>query len=318
MSTSRTELSVLAQTATGESDLLDFKREFSPDKKAAFWAETVKDIVAFANTRGGIIVFGVSDDGTSSGINCDSLLRFDNAKLSDQVRKYTGSDISGLTITEVVRAGEKYPAVLIDALPVPLVFSKVGTYEIENGAQNTAFSVGTIYFRHGSKSEPCTRADIYVLIERQLKIVREEWLGNIRKVVEAEAGSSVVITNSSPGSGLVRITADPNAPVVRLARLSDGYPYRQNELIKEVNRILSGRASINSHDVQAIKIFESIDEDSSPAYIAKPHKISSAQYSRLLLELIIARFDGDPDYFKVCRTNWTQKQRLLTHPSSTH
>ncbi|MGD9327724.1 MAG: ATP-binding protein [Cyclobacteriaceae bacterium] len=46
----------------GETDILEFK------KKANFPEKIVKEIVAFANTRGGRLLIGVDDDGTVTGV----------------------------------------------------------------------------------------------------------------------------------------------------------------------------------------------------------------------------------------------------------
>ncbi len=300
------ELIALASTSNEESNFIDFKREFSPEKKSSFWAETVKDIVAFANSDGGVIVFGLDDFGKNSGIDCSELFSFDSAKLIDQIKKYTNYNFQGISIVRVEREGVLYPAILIKSISVPLVFTKVGTYEVEDGKQKTAFSVGTIYFRHGSKSEPCTRDDIEHKIKAELDRQRDEWLGNIRKVVEAAPGSSVVITNPSQtiAAGAVRFTNDPNAPVARLSRLSDGYPHRQSKVIEEVNARLSGGLSINTHDIQTIKLFENITPENSPQYVHKPHETASPQYTDGFIDLICSRAHADPDYFKKCRKFW--------------
>jgi hypothetical protein len=58
---SKEDLNQLAEKTYEESDLLDYKQKYSPHKKTAFWAEAAKDIVSFANTRGGILVFGLDD-----------------------------------------------------------------------------------------------------------------------------------------------------------------------------------------------------------------------------------------------------------------
>ncbi len=50
---------------SGEGSDVEFKRQFSsPDKIA-------KEIIAFANTRGGYILFGVDDDGTVVGVRSE-------------------------------------------------------------------------------------------------------------------------------------------------------------------------------------------------------------------------------------------------------
>ncbi len=51
--------------ASGEGSDVEFKRQFSTPEKIA------KEIIAFANTRGGYILFGVDDDGTVVGVRSE-------------------------------------------------------------------------------------------------------------------------------------------------------------------------------------------------------------------------------------------------------
>ena len=301
-------LTQLAESAKDENDLIDFKREFSPQKKAAFWAEIVKDIVSFANTRGGVIIFGVNDDGMPSGHDCTSLYELDNAQISDQIRKYTGSDFSSFAVRKILRDGKHFPAILIERVEVPFVFTKVGTYEIADGKQKTAFSAGTIYFRHGSKSEPCTRDDLESVFKNRLEKVRSEWLGNIRKVVEAEPGSSVLITHSKNSSDTVRITNDPNAPAMRLPNLSETHPHKQKSVIKILNNRFGKRHEINTHDIQCVKFKEKINEHTKPDFVAKSHSNNSAQYSDNFIDFLENEYNNNSDYFKNCRSEWTSEK----------
>lgn len=304
MSVSREDLIGLAQTTYQESEMLDFKQEFCAERKAAFWAETIKDIVAIANTKGGIIVFGVCDDGSPSEAEFENLFSFDNAKIADQVKKYTGEDVPGIEIVGVNRGGTSFPAIVIPSVEVPLVFTTAGEYETSEKKKKIAFTVGTVYFRHGSKSEPSTRADLSAFLERRLTKIREEWLGNIRKVVEAAPGASVVVVDSSPAPGSFRITSDPNAPPVRLPNLSENFPYRQSEVIREVNARLVGKVAINTHDIQCIKFLEGISETSHPHLMSKPFKKASPQYSRDFIQLICQRYFEESAYFSRCREHW--------------
>ena len=45
--------------------------------------------------------------------------------------------------------------------------------------QKTAFSAGTVYFRHGAKSEPGTSEDLRASLERELDRIRSSWLDGI-------------------------------------------------------------------------------------------------------------------------------------------
>lgn len=49
----------------GETDFVEFKRRFSDFEKIA------KEIIAFANTRGGLLLIGVDDDGTIVGVDSE-------------------------------------------------------------------------------------------------------------------------------------------------------------------------------------------------------------------------------------------------------
>jgi Predicted transcriptional regulator containing an HTH domain and an uncharacterized domain shared with the mammalian protein Schlafen len=51
--------------AEGESFTIEFKRQFSSAEKIA------KELIAFANTKGGMILFGVDDDGTIVGVESE-------------------------------------------------------------------------------------------------------------------------------------------------------------------------------------------------------------------------------------------------------
>ncbi len=59
----RYELHDLIQSGEGED--VEFKRQFSSPEKIA------KEIIAFANTRGGYILFGVDDDGSIVGVRSE-------------------------------------------------------------------------------------------------------------------------------------------------------------------------------------------------------------------------------------------------------
>lgn len=93
---SLTEASIqaLVEQVPGESELLDFKssRTFeahSREKKPNVWTqmqERAKDIVSFANSRGGMLVFGVNDGGASAAE--DRLQPLDSDGVNAAIEKY--------------------------------------------------------------------------------------------------------------------------------------------------------------------------------------------------------------------------------------
>lgn len=237
MPTAHGRLIARAASASRESKTLDFKREFEPTSGGA-WCELVKDIVAFANSGGGTIVFGVEDDGSASSFSLDTLLKLDVANFTTQVGKYTGHQFADIELVEIERSGHRCAALLVGSTDVPLVFTRPGTYEttVPGGKQQqkTAFGLGTIYFRHNSKSEPGNRDDLTAWRDAEIERHRKAWLGGIRKVVATSANETISVVSSKgpPGGSVVAAVAtnDPNAFHSFPKNAGELWPHRQKDL----------------------------------------------------------------------------------------
>jgi predicted HTH transcriptional regulator len=144
-----------ALAAKRESKHLEFKQGFDPNSPGG-WCELIKDIAAIANSGGGIIIFGLDSAGVPTGVSVDHLAFLDPADIGNKLAKYTGPIDLEFELRSLEKEGHVLLAVLIQPVSIPLVFQKPGTYDIGGGKQRTAFGVGTIYFRHGAKSEPGT------------------------------------------------------------------------------------------------------------------------------------------------------------------
>jgi len=123
---------------------------------------------------------------------------------------------------------ENHPLVafLIPPASSPVVFEKPGQYDVGGGKQRTAFGMGTVYFRHGAKSEPGSTNDVRMAVERCVEVIRKSWIRGVRRIVQAPPGSQIVVAQSTerhpgaakPPSGAVRVVSDPGAPPVFLTR----------------------------------------------------------------------------------------------------
>src|SRR5947207_543608 len=147
--------------AKGESRSVDFKSTFDPDRPAD-WCELLKDVVAMANSGGGTIIIGVSDDGQCmSGSAALKILQADPAKITDKIAKYTGVQFDSFTVDAVRRSGRKVAIITIGWADPPMMFEKPGTYTLEDGKQQkTAFGAGTCYVRHGAEDKPARTAAV--------------------------------------------------------------------------------------------------------------------------------------------------------------
>lgn len=289
-----------ALSSEGEHGWVDFKREFDPASPAA-WCEIVKDVVAMANSGGGFVVIGLNDDGTLSGRDIQAALAVDPAVVVDKIRKYTGLQFASFSLHRRQRNGTELQVFEVSAVQYPVVFTNAGTYELPDKKQGRAFSVGQVYFRHGAKSEPGISDDLRQFVDREVSRLREEWLGNIRKVVEAPAGSVVSIAPATP----VDVVRDGPAIPARLVHAEDAapvpwrspditHPYRQKEALIEINRRIDGKGHVNAFDIQLVRRhFKAADD---PNLIYKP-KFGTFQYSPAFVDWLVLEFEKDPAFF---------------------
>ena len=293
-----TSLLAAVESSQNESAGLDFKESFDPGVSSC-WCELVKDIVALANSGGGAIVFGVNDDGSPSSADLEAVLGIDPATIVDKIKKYTGQHYAGCSLTNVIRKGHRVAVMSVTSVSIPMVFTSPGTYDAGGGKQKTAFSMGTVYFRHGAKSEPGTSEDLRVALERELDRIRSSWLDGITKVVTAPLGSTVSILPGEvqlSGAGdatAVRLVNDEDAPAFKAVRTDLLYPYRQKELVAKVNALF-GATRISAHDVYCARKAYAVELQ--PNFYYKP-QYSSPQYSQAFVDWMVDQYNADAEFF---------------------
>ena len=252
------KLLIQAQLVDKESKAIDFKSEFDPNLDHDV-CEIIKDIAAIANSGGGAIIIGANDDGSYANNDITPILKIDPAKITDKMEKYTGIQFSDFEIMKIKRKKKTVAAMVIYPISTPLVFIKPGTYSIAHGKQKTAFSKGTVYFRHGAKSEPGNHNDLRKVIEREIEENRKGLFKNIRKVIYSPGRYNVsmlppeVKFSEDKNAVPVRIVDDKNTPAYHLESPDTKYPYRQKELIDKVNEKLKGKVIINQYDILSIR-----------------------------------------------------------------
>jgi hypothetical protein len=242
-----------ALRASRESKHIEFKSSFDKNM-GEHWCELVKDIAAIANSGGGVIIVGVNNRGEPVEADLSGMLELDPADVVNKVDRYTGTHSIEVEIREAKKNRKEVFCFIIEAARIPIVFTKPGTYDIGDGKQKTAFGVGTVYFRHGAKSEPGNSDDIRMVIERQLDNIRKSWVKGVRKVVQAPQGAQIIavgprrLSSKSSGVRAVRIVDDPNAPAFRLTRTrSDSHGVLLHEelserVFDEINNVIDANA----------------------------------------------------------------------------
>lgn len=293
----------VARTATAETAIVDFKASFDPAERGD-WCELIKDIVAMANSGGGCIVIGCDSNGQRTPWVPDKLRTLDPAHVADQLNKYVEGCHDIATIRWVHRGPDEVPVFIIGDIGIPRVFVNLGGYESPPGRAKQAFPKGAMYFRHGAKSEPAEQSDLAYSIERCIEQVREKWLGNIRRVMEAPAGARVEIVSadvratSTADASPVRIVNDASVPAIRLLNPDDTHPHRQKDVVALLNDRLKQKA-VTSFDIQCLRKVLERERDRPEFFFHS--KFGAKQYSDHFIDFVVQTYQDDPLYFTKVR-----------------
>jgi EC042_2821-lke REase len=255
------------------------------------YVELVRDVAAMANSGGGVIVL-------------DGVAAVDEELLHEQLERYAEPEFESLTVEPLTRNGRSSTAVVVEgARNAPLVFTRTGRMESEQ----VAFVRGGLYFRHGAKSEPATGADVRNFIKRELDTTRSQWLANIRQVMLAPDGAEVAVVETAERDEegrptLIRLTTDPHAPLYGQVDPDQSHPYRQKEVIREVNARLDGQ-TVNAFDVLSVRRVHAITEETRPEFVHVP-KFGSPQYSDAFVDWLVAEQERDPEFFLQAKASY--------------
>jgi len=268
-------------------------------KERLDYVELVRDIAAMANSGGGVVVL-------------NGVAGIDEELIHEQLAEYAEPDFESFSVESVTRNGRPTTAIAVDASTTPLVFTRQGRYRTPDGLEHVAFARGGLYFRHGAKSEAARGEDVRDFIRRQLDATRAQWLSNIRQVMHAPDGAEVAVIETAERDEegrptLIRLTTDPHAPLYGQVDPDQSHPYRQKEVIREVNKRL-GETTVNAFDVLSVRRVHQITEETRPEFVHVP-KFGSPQYSDAFVDWLTAEHEREPAFFANAKASY-----LATRP----
>jgi hypothetical protein len=147
-------------------------------------------------------------------------------------------------------------------------------------------------------------------VERRVEVIRKSWLDGITKVVEAPTGSHVQIL--PPGNNLsaaqgIRLVADPSAPAFHGLSVDLTHPFRQKEVVEEINRALKGTKVIKPFQIQCVRHAHNIDANASLCY---KQKFASARYSQLFVDWILEQYAADTSFFETAKSKMDELKHV--------
>ncbi len=104
----------------------------------------------------------------------------------------------------------------------------------------------------------------------------------------------------------VRFTTDPDAPVLQPPDVSRLYPWRQKDLLGELNSRL-GRRALTTYDVQAVRRQHRLDE--RPDFVFHLPG-AGRRYSPAAADWFIEQYQRDPEFFRKARATDQEMLKL--------
>jgi hypothetical protein len=244
----------------------------------ADWSSLLTDLAALANSGGGVAVV-------------DAVVPRD--ELASWIDHHAAPGFPAFDVERVVRDGRDVTAIVVD---------EAGEAPLLVGQQ--------AYFRHGGKSRAATAADLRKFLERRLDLVRKHWLRSIREVLVAPHGARVAVvhTDETDEHGvptLIRLSADPNAPVYGKLDPDRTHPYRQTEVVAELNARLPPGVTVSAYDILSVRRAHGISPETRPEFTHVP-KFGSPQYSDAFVDWLVERHADDAEFFANAKAQYTQ------------
>jgi hypothetical protein len=284
-------------TQSRGSTHLQIVRNFDAERPSA-WLELCMHVVAMANSGGGTIVVVGRDDLAS--------------ELRGALTEHLGQPFDDFTIRAESR--ESAPVGVIQVAGregAPLVFDVDGTYTTADGTTQDVFHRGTVYVRHGRRSDPARGKDIARLVDREVDRQRRALQRNVRKASTAPKGSEVLIVSAREPTlfPTVRVVDDPRAPTLARTDFDVTHPFRQKELVSTLNERANG-VHITAFDIQCVRRVHHIDDH--PEFFHQP-KFGSPQYSEAYVEWLLSELASDSQFFEKAKA-LDKERRMASRP----
>lgn len=151
----------------GELDEFDFKEAWIEKGKLA------KLVLAMANSRGGVVIFGIKqkDDGTFEPVGLEKFK--DDADINNDLARYISPNLY-YEIFNFDYKGSEYEAVENKKFQVLIVNDTPDKLPFISLNQADGLTEDTIYIRRGTKSEKATNEDIARIIDDRIKTIYKD------------------------------------------------------------------------------------------------------------------------------------------------
>ncbi len=175
-----------------EGQTIEFKLTFewnSNEWKAAY----LKTIAAFANSKGGYLIFGI-DKKPHKLVGCSGFDNVDVAHIVDSIQKYFHCDIPVEKELAIIN-GKEIGIIAVHECPgKPVICIKDG----QNSKNQFVLREGLIYYRYAGKSSEIKSGDLINLIEGAKEKINQKWISTLSHITSAGI-SNIGVVNTATG-----------------------------------------------------------------------------------------------------------------------
>jgi hypothetical protein len=209
-----------------EHDRLDFKQGFNCTDAA--WLDLIRHVAAMANSGGGVLFFGIADDGSRIGLSKSLLDVFDPTKIANRIRKFSSGPQVRISYFEVTYYRKLFGSLWVYAGSRLLVFDKTIQYP---GANKVALQQGVIYVRRQTATEPATQADVNAALDRIVNRNVRAFIARIDHVASLPASTELIARPPGANEGYVLTASREGMPVTIVGPKSGASPVKIDETL---------------------------------------------------------------------------------------
>lgn len=202
-----------------EDKLVDYKEAFDPTSDKS-WLDLNVDVVAFANTYGGFLVYGVKDKSFEiTGLTQIAFEKLcDIKQVLEKVNRYVQPKFSSIRSKGKEIDGKKVVFIHIpQSKQHTHIFVSNADIQLQSGESKVSVRQGTIYVRKSGTNQILTSDDFEELLQRRFAQIKEKMLDGIARVVKADIDQEVMIVAADKNSsdGKYKITDAPDAMPIK-------------------------------------------------------------------------------------------------------
>jgi hypothetical protein len=270
---------------------------FGPGATTRAKYRTVKTIIAYANTEGGFILFGIDPHGTWAGVPQADIEAFDPASLEELLSGCVSPAIRQMSYAHLETDGLHFGVLHIPPSPsMPHVTTKEIREDSQGKKPTVLLTRWGVYCRHGAKSDLATPEDFERVIARRTDRLKAELL---RRVKEIEV--PIARTTDADGLRVYRLSSDPKAPAVRVTRTVDDSTATlvrevlSGDLFSEINNVVNANSLLTEGRHQ----FSFAPEIYYRIYAERQHVETSVEHIELLARTALTRLNAPVLYWLV-------------------